>query len=308
MASWLQVKELVQSALERPPELRAAFVSQVCDADDDLRREVESLLAAHQRAGTFLDAQPPSSSRTDGSDSINGGVTGWELSNGDEMLEDATRLRATRPMGALVGQHLGHYEVLAALGAGGMGEVYLARDTRLGRMVALKIVAPYAAAGLGAHARLLSEARHASSLNHPSICTVHEVGETAEHVFIVMEYVAGQTLSAMIRPEGLPLGAVVRYGVQVADALEHAHQHGVVHRDLKSANIMVTPAERIKVLDFGLARGLKSPVDHGANQSHDPVTARGFIIGTLAFMAPERLRGKPADERVDIWALGVLLY
>ncbi len=204
------------------------------------------------------------------------------------------------------GSRIGHYEIVALLGAGGMGEVYRARDTRLGRDVAIKIVGA-TSADQSAQARLIREAQRASILNHPHICTIHEVGETADGAFFVMEYVNGQTLGALIPPDGLPVEVVVRYGGQIADALAHAHDHGVVHRDLKSANVMITSEGRTKVLDFGVARRLSSHDAHDITQSRDTLAADGVIAGTLAYMAPEILQGKPADQRSDIWAFGVLL-
>jgi eukaryotic-like serine/threonine-protein kinase len=205
------------------------------------------------------------------------------------------------------GSRIGPYEVVGLLGTGGMGEVYLARDTRLGRNVAIKVVALHATDDPLAHARLVREAQHASILNHPHICTIHEVGETAEHAFFVMEHVDGRTLTTMIQLGELLPDAAVRYGVQIAGALAHAHDHGVVHSDLKSANVIVTPDGRAKVLDFGLARRLHAQNVEDVTCSQDSLTD-GVIAGTLPYMAPELLRGVMPDERSDIWALGVLLH
>jgi Serine/threonine protein kinase len=189
-----------------------------------------------------------------------------------------------------------------------MGEVYLARDTRLGREVAVKIVALHATDDSLAHARLVREAQHASILNHPHICTIHEVGQTAEHAFFVMEHVEGRTLATMIQLDGLLPDAAVRYGIQIASALAHAHDHGVVHGDLKSANVIITPDGRAKVLDFGLARRLHAQTVEEITRSQDSLMDFGVIAGTLPYMAPELLRGVMSDERTDIWALGVLLH
>jgi len=209
----------------------------------------------------------------------------------------------TRPAGSRIGL----YEVVRLLGTGGMGEVYLARDTRLGREVAVKVVALHATDDPLAHARLVREAQHASILNHPHICTIHEVGETAEHSFFVMEHVEGRTLATIIQLDGLLPDAAVRYGIQIAGALAHAHDHGVVHADLKSANVIITPDGRAKVLDFGLARRLQTQTVEEFTRSQDRLED-GVIAGTLPYMAPELLRGVRADERSDIWALGVLLH
>ena len=205
------------------------------------------------------------------------------------------------------GSRIGLCEIVRLLGTGGMGEVYLARDTRLGREVAVKIVALRATDDPLAHARLVREAQHASILNHPHICTIHEVGETTEHAFIVMEHVEGRTLMTMVQPEGLLPDATVRYGIQIADALAHAHDHGVVHSDLKGANVIITPDGRAKVLDFGLARRLHAQTVEELTRSQDSLLDLGVIAGTLPYMAPELLVGVMPDERSDIWALGVLL-
>ena len=205
------------------------------------------------------------------------------------------------------GSRIGLCEVVRLLGTGGMGEVYLARDTRLGREVAVKIVALRATDDPLAHARLVREAQHASILNHPHVCTIHEVGETAEHAFIVMEHVEGRTLMTMVQPEGLLPDATVRYGIQIADALAHAHDHGLVHGDLKGANVIITPDGRAKVLDFGLARRLRAQTVEEVTRSQDSLMDLGVIAGTLPYMAPELLVGAMPDERSDIWALGVLL-
>jgi len=203
---------------------------------------------------------------------------------------------------------VGPFEVLSLLGSGGMGEVYRARDTRLGRDVALKVLPTATLTDDTARSRLLREARLASQLNHPHICTVHEVGEAAGHVFIAMELVEGQPLSARLAAGALPAEQLLRYGSQVADALAHAHARGVVHRDLKSANVVITPEGRAKVLDFGLAKRLEEHELDEVTRSQASLTAPGTVVGTLAYMAPEQLRGGTADARSDIWAFGVMLY
>ncbi len=207
----------------------------------------------------------------------------------------------------MIGQTLGHYRIEAQLGAGGMGVVYRAHDTRLERTVAVKVIGESLEADATARARLIQEARAASALNHPNICTIHEVGEAGGRAFIVMEYVEGRPLSAVAPGDGLPVETVIRYGSQIADALAHAHERGVVHRDLKSSNIIVTPEGRPKVLDFGLAKRLRGAGLEDATRTQG-LTGAGAIVGTLLYMAPEVLRGEPADTRSDIWALGVVLY
>jgi len=211
------------------------------------------------------------------------------------------------PLGAHV--RLGWFEIIALLGAGGMGEVYRARDQRLDREVALKLLPAGAITDDTARARLLDEARLASKLNHPHICTIHEVGESEGRPYIAMELVEGESLSETLSGGPLSVEAVVRYGRQVADALAHAHERGIVHRDLKSANVVITGDGRAKVLDFGLAKRVVGDEWAAANaDTRAALTAPGMIAGTLDYMAPEQLRGQPADPRSDIWALGVLLY
>jgi len=207
------------------------------------------------------------------------------------------------------GKVLGHYRIEGQLGAGGMGVVYSAYDTVLRRKVAIKVVGNRALVDQTARDLLLHEARTASSLNHPNICTIHEVGDSDGEAYIVMEQVEGQALSSLVGTTGLPPETVVRYGIQIADALDHAHRHGIVHRDLKSTNAVVTPEGRVKVLDFGLAARLLDTEIHEATSSKAPfLTESRMIVGTLPYLAPELLRGDPADARTDNWALGVLLY
>jgi serine/threonine-protein kinase len=207
----------------------------------------------------------------------------------------------------MIGQTLSHYRIVEKLGAGGMGVVYRARDERLHRDVALKVLPTATVADESARTRLLREARNVAALNHPHICTVHDVGEAEGHLFVAMELVPGQPLSILLAHEPLPVTHVVRIGAQVADALSHAHQHGIVHRDLKPANIVITPEGRAKVLDFGLARHSTAELSD-ATQSKVNLTEAGTIVGTLGYLPPEVLRGQPADARSDIWALGVTLY
>ena len=209
----------------------------------------------------------------------------------------------------MIGQTLGHYRIVEKIGAGGMGEVYRAHDETLDRDVALKVLP---AASLGddtARTRLLREARSAAALNHPHICTVHEVGEADGQAYIAMEYIEGQPLSELLRDKGVPLETALHYGSQIAGALAHAHERGVIHRDLKSANVVITSEGRAKVLDFGLAKRLAGKeLAEVTTQSQASLTQPGAVLGTLPYMAPEQLRGEPADARSDVWALGVVLY
>jgi serine/threonine-protein kinase len=208
----------------------------------------------------------------------------------------------------MIGQTLGHYRILEKIGSGGMGEVYLAHDEKLGREVALKVLPAQLLADDSARRLLIREARTASALNHPNICTIHDVGETERGNYIVMEYVKGRPLAEQIGGSGLPTEKVIRYGEQIADGLAHAHEHGVIHRDLKTSNIMITPEGRVKVLDFGLAK--RHVIEGVTEQTHsqNSTVGDGAGVGTMHYTAPEVFRGKPTDARSDIWALGVVLY
>ena len=203
---------------------------------------------------------------------------------------------------------IGHYTILEKLGSGGMGAVFRAHDARLGRDVALKLLPDENFADRTARERLVREARLASTLNHPNICTVFEVGEANGQTFLAMELIPGRPLSELIPHDGLPVETLLRYGTEVAAALEHAHEKGVVHRDLKSGNVVVTEDGRAKVLDFGLARRTVAESGDEALTQEPTLTDSGIIAGTPPYLAPEVLRGGRANEQSDIWALGVLLY
>ena len=206
----------------------------------------------------------------------------------------------------MIDRVFGHYRIVAKLGEGGMGVVYRARDQVLQRDVALKFLGEL----LAREARqvLLREARAASALSHPNICTVHEVGEADGEFYIVMELIEGKPLSVLIGGGGLPYESVMRYGVQIASALTHAHGRNIVHRDLKSSNVIVTPEGLVKVLDFGLARRLAAEAQDEGTRTMDTLESVATTGGTLSYMSPEVLRGEPGDHRSDVWALGVVLY
>ena len=203
------------------------------------------------------------------------------------------------------GTLLSHYEIVALIGTGGMGTVYRARDTLLGRTVAIKLV-DNVSDGIFSSTDLLQEAQHASALNHPNICTIHEVGEAEGHRFIVMEHVEGRPLSEMISTTGLPLERVIGVGIQIAEAVAHAHDCGILHRDLKPLNVMVTLQGRVKIMDFGLAT--RAWTDEAAHAATRPLARADTVAGTIAYMAPEVLQGHPAGVSSDIWALGATLY
>lgn len=275
---WQRVKVVFLEALDLPDAERRAFVAAACGGDLDVARDVESLLKSDESAGSFCE--------TPAAGLLGAGVLGE--------LAPAVQLQP--------GTQIGSYEITGFIGAGGMGEVYRARDARLGREVALKTVPADAVHG-NAAVRLLKEARHASSLQHPNICTIHEVGESNGVPFIVMELLDGQTLSELQRERKPPLDDALRYGIQIADALDHAHSRAVVHRDLKSSNVVIERGGRAIVLDFGLAKRL--PQNEQVSES---MTASYGPAGTLTHMAPEVLLGGRGDARSDVWSIGVLLY
>jgi serine/threonine protein kinase len=208
----------------------------------------------------------------------------------------------------VIGQVFGRCRVLAKIGEGGMGVVYRAHDEGLHRDVAIKVVKKDAGLGPSASQNLLHEARASSSLSHPNICTIHDVGETDGEVYIVMELVEGKSLRDLSSDAGLPPESVMRYGAQIASALARAHDRGIVHRDLKTANIVVTSDGLVKVLDFGLAKQVGAGIFEGPTRSFATIADASSVSGTLPYMAPEILRGDSADYRSDLWALGVVLY
>jgi serine/threonine protein kinase len=207
----------------------------------------------------------------------------------------------------MIGEKLGHYRLTAKIGAGGMGVVYRARDEELNRDVAVKVLAAGMLEHLGKD-HLLREAQTASALNHPNICTIYQIGRLDERFYLVMELVEGQPLSELARSTKLTTEAVTRYGVQIADALAHAHDRQIVHRDLKGANVVITRDGRVKVLDFGLARRLDPAAVDAITRSQASVERDRAIVGTLPYMAPEVLTGETGSYQSDIWALGVVLY
>ena len=282
LALWVRAKAVFLEAVERPDSERRAFVHDACAGDLRLTHEVESLLESEQAASDLLE------------------VPAVRLL-GDDASGAAGLTRPRLQAGARVGS----YEIREFIAAGGMGEVYRARHVVLQREVAIKTLAGHAS-GEAAARRLIREARHASVLDHPNICTIYEVGEGEDVPFIVMQYVAGQSLSAIIREAVPPIDTALGLAMAIADALEHAHEHGIVHRDLKSSNIVVDPDGRPIVLDFGLAKRLPTAAP---SQSREPtVTTHDTVAGTLSHMAPEVLLGSAADARSDVWSLGILLY
>lgn len=279
-ARWARVKAVFLEALEHPESERSTFLERVTSDDAGIRAEVESLLASDRAAGSFCE-RPAA-----------------------ELLE--SDMSPAAPIARLVpGTRLGAYEIVAFIAAGGMGEVYRARHVVLGREMAIKTVGP-SRVNQVARRRLIREARHASVLSHPNICAIHDVGDADGVPFIVMEYVDGRPLSEILREGVLPLADALGHAVQIADALVHAHAHGIIHRDLKSSNIVVDVGDKPVVLDFGLARRL--PVGAAESDAGSTLTAADDLAGTLSHMPPEVLRGERPDARSDVWSLGVLLY
>ena len=281
---WKQVNNLFQSAIERAPEERAAFLDESCYGDEGMRREVESLLTSHERAENFIELPA---------------------------FEVAPELVTTHKAGALVGKLIGHYRIESLIGVGGMGEVYLARDERLGRKAALKLLPDNLTIDEAQLSRFKNEARSASALNHPNILTVYEIGTEGDRQFIAMEFIEGVTLRASITSGRINPQAALEIAVQVASALAAAHQAGVVHRDIKPENIMLRPDGYVKVLDFGIAKLTEHKAasdDHMIETTATLQTRPGLVLGTARYMSPEQARGQKVDARSDIWSLGVVLY
>jgi len=273
-----RIEEIVLAALDLSPDRRAAYLQTACGDDGELRREVESMLAQEKRAEMFLETPA---------------------------LESAARALASSASAAIVeGRMAGPYRIEVLIGTGGMGDVYRAVDTRLGRAVALKFLAGVFSTESAAVERFAREARAASALNHPNICTVYDVGEIEGRPFIAMEYLEGRTLRQCLG-EGLTERQALDYGIQISQGLAAAHQKDIVHCDLKPENLWLTTQGRIKILDFGLAKfaGPARPSDAGG-----AVTDPGRVMGTAGYMSPEQVRAQPLDRRSDIFSLGAILH
>ncbi|HEV2664272.1 MAG TPA: serine/threonine-protein kinase, partial [Blastocatellia bacterium] len=297
---WEQIERLYHAALERGPDAREAFLDEACAGDEDLRREVAGLLACDVPSDSFI--QSPA-------------------------IEIAARAMATEPLNEtsnkstrslIAGSRIGAYQLLEPLGRGGMGEVHLALDTRLGRKVAVKLLPARFTTDAGRVRRFAQEARSVSALNHPNIITIHEIGkvrtEAGDTHYIVTEYVEGETLRQRMAnaPQGrLSLVDALDVAAQIATALATAHEAGIAHRDIKPENVMARRDGIIKVLDFGLAK-LTEPaspvVDSQASTMARNSTEAGMVMGTPRYMSPEQARGDKVDVRTDIFSLGVMLY
>src|SRR6266566_2059369 len=281
---WGRITDIYHATIARPPEERASFLGEECHGDESLRKQVEAMVKSHERSGDFIESPA---------------------------FEVAPELLIDEPTGDLIGQSIGHYRIESLLGMGGMGEVYLARDERLGRKVALKLLPEHLTADETQLSRFKNEARSASALNHPNILTVYEIGAEGNRQFIATEFIEGVTVRASLACGRINPHAALEIAVQVASALAAAHQAGVVHRDIKPENIMLRPDGYVKVLDFGIAKLTEQRSgsdDRKVETTAVLQTRQGLVLGTAHYMSPEQARGQKVDARSDIWSLGVVLY
>ncbi|HUQ32217.1 MAG TPA: serine/threonine-protein kinase, partial [Pyrinomonadaceae bacterium] len=281
---WQQIETLFHSALARTGDERESFLDSACAHDQELRREVEALLASHDEAGSFI--QSPA----------------LDLM-AEEMANDQAR--------ALAGRLINHYKILSQLGAGGMGEVYLAQESKTGRRVALKLLPEHFTSDGERVRRFQQEAHAVLALNHPNILTIYEIGEAGGSYYIATEFIDGETLRAHMARAPVKLEEALDVAAQVASALTEAHAAGIVHRDIKPENIMIRRDGYVKVLDFGIAKltERQQPLTTAEAPTRLKVkTDPGMVMGTVAYMSPEQARGASVDERTDIWSLGCVLY
>ena len=285
---WSEIEQLYHAALELDKSDRAAFLVKACAGDESLRREVESLIESDSQAGSFIESPAIE-------------VAARSMAAGGRLPGSATSALE-------IGTTVSHYRLITKLGRGGMGEVYRASDTKLGRDTALKFLPEEFLQDQQKLERFRREAWAASALNHPNICTIYEIGEHEGRAFIAMEIIEGKTLAEKVKEGPLPIEEVLANSRQIAEALEEAHEHNIVHRDLKPANVMVTPKGRLKILDFGLAKLVRKLESDAPTSESLLVTRTGAVMGTVPYMAPEQLRGEPVDARTDLYALGELMY
>ena len=290
---WQKIEELFHAASEREPEEQTAFLDEGCGGDVELRDEVAALLASLDKAGAFIETPP-----------LAGAISTMVAESADE----AAQSQAYR---SLLGRRVGRYEIQSWLGAGGMGEVYLAHDVMLDRRIAVKVLPPQFAEDEAQIRRFEREARAASALNHPNIITIHEIGLDFDRHFIATEFIDGQTLRARLTTGQIKRDEAVKIAAQIASALAAAHSAGIIHRDIKPENVMVRPDGLVKLLDFGLAKPLqpegpsgKIPLSQGSGLQTDPA----MFMGTLAYLSPEQVRAERVDYRTDIFSLGVVIY
>jgi len=275
---WQEISKIFDSALAMNAGERVAFLSQACGQNAELRHEIELLLAANDQKDSFIDSPKI----------------------GLAPQETQPKLRKDEIVGS--------FQIIKMLGAGGMGEVYLAHDLRLNRQVAIKVLPRNSTIDENARQRFKREAQSAAALEHPHICTIHEIGEYDGFSFIVMQYVEGETLSQKLEGGALKLGDAINIAIQVTDALSEAHKQGIVHRDIKPANIIVSAQNLAIVLDFGLAKRIDFDSSETDSSLKMMLSQPGMILGTVSQMSPEQVRGHEVDTRGDLWSLGVILY
>jgi serine/threonine protein kinase len=289
---WQKIEELFHSALQLEPQGHAAFLDQACDGDAGLREDVQTLLASLEEAGDFIEQSPLPSAIS-------------------PTIQRPDEGPAEKEAASLIGRRIGRYEIQSLLGVGGMGEVYLAHDVMLDRRIALKILPAQFTQEVAQVQRFEREARAASALNHPNIITIHEIGHDSDRHFIATEFIAGQTLRArLISGQINPIEALT-IAAQIASAIAAAHSAGIIHRDIKPENVMTRPDGLVKLLDFGLAKPTQPEIPPGgeiSNQSLSLLTDPKMLMGTLAYLSPEQVRGEKVDHRTDIFSLGVVIY
>jgi eukaryotic-like serine/threonine-protein kinase len=293
---WKQVDGLLQAALERPPAGRAEFLRRACAGDEALEHEVRSLLASQQQAGSFLE-----------SPAMDVAARAIALKQNRDARETGDSIIGQTEWMLVPGAAVGPYQIEGPLGKGGMGQVYRARDTRLGRPVALKFLSDETVSNAAVLERFRREAQAISTLNHPNVCTVYDIGEQAGRPYLVMELMEGQTLKERNAERPISNEELLAIAIPILEALDTAHSCGIVHRDIKPANIFLTRQGSVKILDFGLAKaaGTSPGALSGMEES---LTTPGTTVGTVSYMSPEQARGQAVDARSDLFACGVVLY
>jgi eukaryotic-like serine/threonine-protein kinase len=285
---WRQIQQIFHGARELPPGQRSTFLDSACKSDASVRGEVESLLRSSEEAGNFLESDAERSSKETPTASD---IDLW------------------------IGKQVGTYKIIERIAFGGMGVVYRGEDLRLRRGAALKFLSFPLQRDPLARERFEREARAASALNHPNICTIYGIGEFEEHPYLAMELLKGQTLGRLIQGKPLPVHRALEFAILITSALESAHNEGIIHRDLKPANIFVTDKGQVKILDFGLAKqmapglassGATETIEEGVEP--DVLTSPGMVVGTVSYMSPEQARGEVVDARSDLFSLGAVLY
>jgi eukaryotic-like serine/threonine-protein kinase len=274
---WNKINDVFATWLDLQDEERNKFLSEACGSDQELRKEVQHLIDAHLQSEGFIDTP---------------------------IFEEAAKAIAGEEGLLKIGQQIGVYKILNEIGRGGMGEVYLAEDSRLERKVALKILRPEMAIDHERMRRFVREAKAASSIDHPCIVHVYEINESAGLHFIAMQYIEGRTLQSLLNGKPLSIQQFFNYAIPLTDALSEAHARGITHRDLKPANVMISNKDQLKLLDFGIARMEKTSDDSTAMST----TKSGTMLGTVGYMSPEQALGKRIDHRSDIFSMGILFY